>query len=64
MILLAVVVLIPQPSHAGEEGPGEDVQNIVCSVTVILALFPVGGASGKLYVPEYTKVQKLYSNFT
>lgn len=64
MILLAVVVLIPQPSHAGEEGPGEDVQNIVCSVTMILALFPVGGASGKLHIPEYTKVQKLYSNFT
>lgn len=64
MILLAVVVLIPQPSHAGEEGSGEDVQNFVCSVTMILVLFPMGGASGKLHVPEYTKVQKLYSNFT
>jgi len=64
MMMLAVVVLIPQPSHAGEEGSGEGVQNIVCSVTMILALFPVGGASGKLHVPEYTKVQKLYSNFT
>lgn len=64
MMMLAVVVLIPQPSHAREEGSGEDVQNVVCSMTMILALFPVGGASGKLHVPEYTKVQKLYSNFT
>ena len=54
MISLAVVVLIPQRLHAGEEGSGEDVQNVVCSVTMLLALFPVGEASGKLRVLEYT----------